>query len=125
MTSSAIRYATMAYGDEPGVYRQAVMLVVSLIAHAPEPYEIVIATDHPERFVWFGTRVEIEFLTADRFAAWRRTPTVSLREKLELRGLPVPAWRAVRPPRPTARRSRLPTWPTSPARARTGPSWWI
>ena len=78
------RFVTMAYGDEPGVYRQAVMLIVSLIAHAPPPYEIVVATDRPERFVWFGTRIEVEFLTAERLAGWRRTPAVSLREKLEL-----------------------------------------
>jgi len=78
------RYATMAYGDDPGVFRQAVMLIVSLLAHAPEPREIVVATDKPERFVWFGTRIEIEFLTVDRLAAWRRMPCVSLREKLEL-----------------------------------------
>jgi hypothetical protein len=79
-----IRYATMAYGDDPAVYRQAVMLIVSLIAHAPEPYEVVVATDRPERFVWFGTRIDIEFLTAERLAGWRRMPAVSLREKLEL-----------------------------------------
>ena len=38
------------------------MLLVSLLAHAPEPYELVVATDRPECYVWFGTRVEIEYL---------------------------------------------------------------
>ena len=33
------------------------MLLLSLVAHAPEPYELVVATDRPECFVWFGTRV--------------------------------------------------------------------
>jgi hypothetical protein len=85
------RYATIAYGDDPGVYRQAVMLIVSLLAYAPEPREIVVATDRPERFVWFGTRIEIEFLTRERLASWRRTPRVSLREKLELARVLKPA----------------------------------
>ena len=58
------RYVTMAYGDAPAVYRQSLMMLVSLVAHAPEPREIVVVTDHPERFVWFGTRIEIEYLEA-------------------------------------------------------------
>ena len=34
------RYATMAYGEGAAVYRQAVMLLVSLLAHAPASREI-------------------------------------------------------------------------------------
>jgi hypothetical protein len=79
-----VRYSTVAYGEGPAVYRQAVMLLVSLLAYAPEPREIVVATDHPERFVWFGTRVEIEYLPADVLSAWRGQPAVSMREKLEV-----------------------------------------
>jgi hypothetical protein len=84
VTDAPLRYATMAYGEAPAVYRQAVMLLVSLLAHAPEPREIVVVTDHPERFVWFGTRVEIEYLPAELLAGWRGTPAVSMREKLEV-----------------------------------------
>ena len=61
-----IRYVTLAYGDAPGVYRQSLMLLVSLVAHAPEPYELVVATDRPDCYVWFGTRVEIEYLDSAR-----------------------------------------------------------
>ena len=59
--SHTVRYVTLAYGDAPGVYRQSLMLLLSLVAHAPEPYELVVATDRPECYVWFGTRVEIEY----------------------------------------------------------------
>ena len=62
MTNPPIRYVTLAYGEAPGVYRQSLMLLLSLVAHADEPYELVVATDRPECYVWFGTRVEIEFL---------------------------------------------------------------
>ena len=79
-----VRYVTLAYGDAPGVYRQSVMLLVSLVAHAPAPYEIVVATDRPECYVWFGTRVEIEYLDAARLEAWRGPQPFSMRQKLEL-----------------------------------------
>jgi hypothetical protein len=81
---SPIRYVTLAYGDAPGVYRQSVMLLVSLLAHAPEPYELVVATDRPECYVWFGTRVEIEYLDAARLEAWCGPRPFSMRQKLEL-----------------------------------------
>ena len=79
-----IRYVTLAYGDTPGVYRQSLMLLLSLVAHAPEPYELVVATDRPDFYVWFGTRVEIEYLDAARLEAWRGPAPFSMRQKLEL-----------------------------------------
>ena len=51
-----IRYATLAYGKDDAVYRQATMLVVSLLAHAPAPFEIVVVTNRPDRFAWFAGR---------------------------------------------------------------------
>jgi len=79
-----VRYVTLAYGDAPGVYRQSIMLLLSLVAHAPEPYELVVATDRPECYVWFGTRVEIEYLDFARLSAWRGPSPFSMRQKLEL-----------------------------------------
>jgi len=79
-----VRYVTLAYGAAPGVYRQSLMLLLSLVAHAPEPYELVVATDRPEFYVWFGTRVEIEYLDFARLTAWRGPAPFSMRQKLEL-----------------------------------------
>ena len=79
-----VRYVTLAYGDAAGVYRQSLMLLLSLVAHAPEPYELVVATDRPECYVWFGTRVEIEYLDFARLNAWRGARPFSMRQKLEL-----------------------------------------
>src|SRR3954467_5473972 len=78
------RYVTLAYGSAPAIYRQSVMLLVSLVAHAPEPYELIVATDNPAAYVWFGTRVEIDYLDAARLAAWRGPEAFSMRQKLEL-----------------------------------------
>jgi len=87
------RYVTLAYGHAPGVYRQSVMLLVSLVAHAPEPYELLVATDRPDAYVWFGTHVEIEYLDAARLAAWRGGDAFSMRQKLELARLAADARR--------------------------------
>lgn len=79
-----IRYVTMAYGGAPEVYRQSVMLLLSLVAHAPEPYELVVATDRADCYVWFGTRVEIEFIDDARLAEWGGPEPFSMRQKIEL-----------------------------------------
>jgi hypothetical protein len=78
------RYVTLAYGGDPSVYRQSVMLLLSLVAHAPRPYDLVVATDRPECYVWFGTRVEIEFLDASLLNAWCGPTPFSMRQKLAL-----------------------------------------
>ena len=78
------RYVTFAYGDAPGVYRQSLMLLLSIVAHAPSPYELVVATDRPECYVWFGTRVEIEYLDRAVLDGWRGPDPFSMRQKLAL-----------------------------------------
>jgi len=87
------RYVTLAYGHAPGVYRQSVMLLVSLVAHAPEPYELLVATDRPDAYVWFGTHVEIEYLDTARLTSWRGGAAFSMRQKLELARLAADARR--------------------------------
>ena len=81
---SLVRYVTLAYGGRADVYRQSLMLLTSLVAHAPDPFDLVVATDRPECYAWFGTRVEIEFLDAPRLEAWRGPRPFSMRQKLEL-----------------------------------------
>jgi hypothetical protein len=81
---SLTRYVTLAYGSAPELYRQSLMLLTSLVAYAPEPFDLVVATDRPECYAWFGTRVEIEFLDAKRLDAWRGPRPFSMRQKLEL-----------------------------------------
>src|SRR4051794_40016357 len=84
MSDRLVRYVTLAYGDAPGVYRQSLMLLVSLVAFAPEPYELIVATDRPECYVWFGTRVDIEYLDSSLLRAWAGPEPFSMRQKLML-----------------------------------------
>jgi hypothetical protein len=77
------RYLTLAYGDHPDVYSQSAMLLVSLLAHAPAPYELIVATDRPERFAWFGETVRLVTLEPRELESWRGSPPISMRVKLE------------------------------------------
>ncbi len=79
-----LRYVTLAYGGQPAVCRQSVMMLLSLVAFAPEPYELVVATDRPEDYVWFGTRVDIQYLDVSLLEAWKGPQPFSMRQKLML-----------------------------------------
>lgn len=64
------RYAVMAFGDQDHRYWEAHHCLLGLLAWAPAPREIVIATDHPERFRWFGDRVRVHAMSAGDLAQW-------------------------------------------------------
>jgi hypothetical protein len=78
-----IRYATLAYGDGDAVYAQATMLVLSLLAHAPEPREIVLLTDHPDRFEWLREFARIEAVSGSQLQSWAGQAPFSMRQKIE------------------------------------------
>ena len=58
------RYVLMTFGPDDFRYWQAHWCLLGLLAYAPKPCEIVMATDHPERFSWFGDTIRIERVTA-------------------------------------------------------------
>ena len=82
--SIPVRYVTLAYGEEDPVYRHASMLLLSLIAFAPEPRELVVVTDHPERFQWFDGVARIDHVTTQQLTEWRGRDPFSMRQKLEV-----------------------------------------
>jgi hypothetical protein len=91
MTSSfPVRYLTLAYGDNQRVYDQASMLLLSLIAYAPAPRELVVVTDHPERFAWFEGQVGVHAVTAEQLSGWQGQDPFSMRQKLEVARALVP-----------------------------------
>ncbi|MFL6758860.1 valine--tRNA ligase, partial [Sphingomonas sp.] len=53
-------------------------------AMGERPYELIVATDRPERYVWFGTRVDIQYLDASLLRSWRGAEPFSMRQKLML-----------------------------------------
>ena len=78
-----MRYATLAYGKHDAVYRQATMLIVSLLAHAPALPDIVVVTDRPDRFAWFANVVKVRVLTPGELKTWMGANPFSMRQKLE------------------------------------------
>lgn len=77
------RYLTLAYGDNADIYQQSAMLLVSLIAHAPSDTELVVITDSPDRFAWFGSLIRTAALDSRQLEAWRGRNPFSMRAKLE------------------------------------------
>jgi hypothetical protein len=90
-SSIPVRYVTLAYGENESVYNQASMLLLSLIAYAPEPREFVVVSDHPERFAWFEQDVRVHAVTGEQLAAWRGRDPFSMRQKLEVARSLVPS----------------------------------
>ena len=86
-----MRYATLAYGKHDAVYRQATMLIVSLVAHTPELPEIVVVTDRPDRFAWFADVVKVRVLTPGELKTWMGPQPFSMRQKLEAARAVMPA----------------------------------
>lgn len=64
------RYVLMTFGEEDFRYWQAHYCLLTLMAHAPRPCELVMATDHPERFAWFGDTVRIHHVDRDELSRW-------------------------------------------------------
>lgn len=85
------RYVTIAYGTGDAVYRRASMLLLSLLAHAPEPRELVVVTDHPPRFDWFAGVVRAHPVASEPLSAWHGPDPFSMRVKLEAARAAAPA----------------------------------
>jgi len=83
LTPVSVRYATLAYGASETVYLQATMLMVSLLAYAPEPRELVLLTDHPDRFEWLRDAVRIDAVERSQLTSWMGPSPFSMRQKLE------------------------------------------
>ncbi len=58
------RYVTMTFGSDDFRYWQAHWCLLGLIAYAPLPCEIVMVTDHPEYFRWFGGSIRLHQVDA-------------------------------------------------------------
>jgi hypothetical protein len=84
LSATPARYVTLAYGRSDSVYRQASMLLLSLLAYAPTPRELLVVTDHPERFGWFEGVVRTHAVTPEQVTAWQGVDPFSMRIKLEV-----------------------------------------
>ncbi len=58
------------------------MVVLSLLAHAPQPREIVVITDRPDRYAWFADILRIRVLVPGELQSWRGEHQFSMRQKI-------------------------------------------
>ncbi|CAL1241393.1 hypothetical protein [Candidatus Methylocalor cossyra] len=65
------RYVLMNFGPNDALYWEAHWCLLGLLAHAPEPREIVMLTDHPGYFRWFEGAVRIQALSAGELEEWQ------------------------------------------------------
>jgi hypothetical protein len=64
------RLCLVSFGDRAEWYAEAYLAILTALGRIPPPCEVVVATDRPERYRWFGDRVRIEQLTPERIEQW-------------------------------------------------------
>jgi hypothetical protein len=77
------RFGLLAYGPSAALHREAAVALLTLQAHAPAQREIILLTDHPALYRWFGNSITIERLTPATIVEWRGPSGDRLRPKLE------------------------------------------
>jgi hypothetical protein len=64
------RLGLVCFGDRDEWYAQSYLAILTALGWTAAPVEVVVATDHPERYRWFGDRVAVEPLTFQRIDEW-------------------------------------------------------
>ncbi len=77
------RFVFVTFGDREALHVQAWYSMLSVMAYAPRDIEIVMVTDAPERYRWFGDRVRVVPVDAGRIRAWRGAHDYLWRVKIE------------------------------------------
>jgi hypothetical protein len=77
------RYGVLAYGPRGALHREAAVALLTLQAYAPPGSEIVLLTDRPDHYRWFGNSITIDRLTAATVREWRGPLDDQFRPSLE------------------------------------------
>ena len=64
------RVALVSFGDREEWYAQAHLAILTALASLPPPCEVVVTTDRPDWYVWFGDRVRLVRLTPEQIVDW-------------------------------------------------------
>jgi hypothetical protein len=64
------RLAIVSFGERDEWYAQAHLAILTAMAHLPGPYEVVVTTDRPGCYKWFGERVILRRLSPEDLVAW-------------------------------------------------------
>ncbi len=77
------RFGLLAYGSSGRFHREAAVALLTLQAHAPAPKELVVLTDHPQLYRWFGSSIIVDRLTPAILTQWRGPQNDRFRPKIE------------------------------------------
>ena len=77
------RFGVLAYGPSGRLHREASIALLTLQAHAPSASEIVLMTDRPGHYRWFGNSITIDRLTPAIVREWRGSHDDQFRPSLE------------------------------------------
>jgi len=77
------RYGVLAYGPRGALHREAAVALLTLQAHAPPGSEIVLLTDRPGHYRWFGNSITIDRLSPATVREWRGPLDDQFRPSLE------------------------------------------
>ena len=83
MMAMSTRFGILAYGPRGGLHREAAVALLTLQAYAPPGSEIVLLTDRPGHYRWFGNSITIDRLTSATVRAWRGPLDDQFRPSLE------------------------------------------
>jgi hypothetical protein len=78
------RFGLLAYGSSGRFHREAAVALLTLQAHAPVPSELVVLTDHPRLYQWFGSSITVDRLTPAILTQWRGAHNDRFRPKIEV-----------------------------------------
>lgn len=77
------RFGVLAYGPRPELTREAAVALLTLQAFAPAGSELVLLTDRPDQYRWFGSSITIDRLTTGTVREWRGAFDDQFRPSLE------------------------------------------
>jgi hypothetical protein len=65
------RFGVLAYGPDARRHREAALALLTIQAFAPPSSEVVLLTDRPRHYRWFGNSITIDALAEATVRAWR------------------------------------------------------
>jgi len=77
------RFGVLAYGPGGRLHREAAAAILSVQAHRPATSEIVVLTDQPGRYQWFGDSITVDPLSDRVLTEWRGQRGDRYRPKIE------------------------------------------
>ncbi len=78
------RFVFVTFGEREALHVQAWYSLLSVLSCAPRGCEVVMVTDAPERYRWFGDRIRVVPIDAGRIRAWRGKHDYLWRVKIEV-----------------------------------------